>query len=428
MSSTSKLFRFAELSITAKLMLVVALPVTMMCLSFGSGLVSDWRQAEGAASIASIARIAPAFTQAAHELQKERGASALMLGAKGALFRTELQRQRSASDAALAQLQGAFQALGEVGGTRAFGAAQEEVESALSRVQAMRPQVDRLAVPASDMATQYTGAIARMIAMVQSIARIDAPSRIGNDAKALLDIAEAKERAGLERALAANGFAAGRFEPENYRRLVSLAAEQTIFIAEFRDAARQELVEKLNSALSSEQARAVDVMRQAAFGAPFGTDIRQISPSDWFDKATARIDLLKTIEDAAGAALVSDAEVVSEAATASFRRSLGIAFAALVTSVLAAFAVARSITKPMAALVEDTLGLARGDHDRAIAGIQRRDEIGEIASALLVFQENAARVRALEEQERTASAARLARAQSMEAVVSDVGDVVSAAA
>ena len=101
---------------------------------------------------------------------------------------------------------------------------------------------------------------------------------------------------------------------------------------------------------------------------------------------------------------------------------------ALLVAALALAFVIGGIVRPLAGMTDAMKRLAGGEQDVTVPSIGRRDEIGDMAGALQIFQENAARVRALEEQERIAAAARLARAQSMEAVVSDVSEVVAAAA
>ncbi|TAJ29985.1 HAMP domain-containing protein, partial [Bosea sp. (in: a-proteobacteria)] len=106
---------------------------------------------------------------------------------------------------------------------------------------------------------------------------------------------------------------------------------------------------------------------------------------------------------------------------------------ALLVTLLMSFGIAlafaqRSITRPILALSRVMERLAAGDLKAEVPHADREDEIGAMARSVSVLKEATAQVAALQEQERSASAARLARAQSMEAVVSDVGDVVSAAA
>ncbi|WP_199092072.1 methyl-accepting chemotaxis protein [Bosea sp. ASV33] len=107
---------------------------------------------------------------------------------------------------------------------------------------------------------------------------------------------------------------------------------------------------------------------------------------------------------------------------------LAVAGGALLMGALALAFVISGIVRPLGGMTDAMKRLAQGEQDVTVPSVGRRDEIGDMAGALQIFQENAARVRALEEQERAAAAARLARAQSMEAVVSDVSEVVAAAA
>ncbi len=100
----------------------------------------------------------------------------------------------------------------------------------------------------------------------------------------------------------------------------------------------------------------------------------------------------------------------------------------LLGSLLAALLFAqRSLTGPILDLSGVMETLTRGDLTVSVPHLDREDEIGAMAKAVSVLRENAEQVALLQQQEQAATAARLARAQSMEAVVSDVGQVVAAA-
>jgi len=88
----------------------------------------------------------------------------------------------------------------------------------------------------------------------------------------------------------------------------------------------------------------------------------------------------------------------------------------------------RSITRPILDLSNVMEKLTAGDTRIEVPHSNRPDEIGAMARSVAVLREATEQVAVLQEQERAAAATRLARAQSMEAVVSDVGDVVAAAA
>ncbi len=88
----------------------------------------------------------------------------------------------------------------------------------------------------------------------------------------------------------------------------------------------------------------------------------------------------------------------------------------------------RAIVKPLLDLGAVMDRLIAGDTAIEVPHTQRRDEIGAMARSVSVLRETSEQVALLQQQEQAAAAARLARAQSMEAVVSDVGEVVAAAA
>ncbi|MGY6249991.1 HAMP domain-containing protein, partial [Bosea thiooxidans] len=100
---------------------------------------------------------------------------------------------------------------------------------------------------------------------------------------------------------------------------------------------------------------------------------------------------------------------------------------AISTGVALVFA-QRSIARPILDLSTVMEKLTAGDIHIDVPHTERPDEIGAMARAVAVLRQSTEQVAMLQEQEREAAAARLARAQSMEAVVSDVGEVVAAAA
>ena len=94
--------------------------------------------------------------------------------------------------------------------------------------------------------------------------------------------------------------------------------------------------------------------------------------------------------------------------------------AAIVISIVAAMGIliGRSISKPITAMTEEMSDVAAGNLEAQIDGVNRSDEIGAMAKALLVFQENGIERRKLEEQERANQARREERTKRMEELTS----------
>ncbi|CAD5299900.1 Methyl-accepting chemotaxis protein [Bosea sp. 62] len=104
-------------------------------------------------------------------------------------------------------------------------------------------------------------------------------------------------------------------------------------------------------------------------------------------------------------------------------------FAALLASVAAALLFAqRSITRPLLDLSASMSRLTAGETAIAVPHTKRQDEVGDMARAVAVLRQSTEQVALLQEQERAAAADRIRSADAMSVVVSDVGEVVAAAA
>ncbi|MDX3807698.1 MAG: methyl-accepting chemotaxis protein [Bosea sp. (in: a-proteobacteria)] len=421
-------FKLANLRINKKLLLVAAVPLLAISAQLSISGWNAWQASTEARSVAVLSKQAPKFGQVIHELQQERANSAIFLGARGQSFITELRIRRSETDKALSELEQAFSALDNNPRARTLLAARPKIQADVAELGALRKRIDALALSAFESTERYTAAIGKLTQLLAGIPAEAQNSDLNRRARAYVALVEGKELAGQERALGSGGFAAGRFDAGGFRDFVGQAQAQTLLLAQFRSFAEPALVARFDQVADAAVSKEIASMRQQAYASPFGGDISAVTGPAWLQKATARIDLLKGVEDGASEALTTSAEEVAWSAFREFLSASALAFALLVASLAAVWFVARGISRPIDLIVANMSALARGEHRLSIGGAERRDEIGDMAKALRVFQENAERIRGLEEQERAASAARLARAQSMEAVVCDVGAVGAAAA
>src|SRR5690606_27998681 len=141
------------------------------------------------------------------------------------------------------------------------------------------------------------------------------------------------EYAGQERATAGLGFATGAFDLAQYRRLVALLGGQEIFLRGFEafapEADKALLRETLSGEAEAGEAAAgeavaeVERMRRVALEAGPGGDLQGIAGSRWFEVATARIDLLKQVEDRVASGLDALADAIHAEAAGAFYRLLG---------------------------------------------------------------------------------------------------------
>ena len=103
---------------------------------------------------------------------------------------------------------------------------------------------------------------------------------------------------------------------------------------------------------------------------------------------------------------------------------IGLATALIVSGLT--WMLARGITRPLKALCTTTTRLADGDVDVQVAGVERRDELGLLARALLVLQDNARGRLALEAEAAAEHLAKDRRQAAMDRNTADFAQTISA--
>ena len=318
----------------------------------------------------------------AHELQKERGATALFLGSGGKQFRGELTVQRSASDERRVALEAA---LAPLRGQPAFASFLDRIADAERRLAALdsrRAEADGLAARPAEVIGVYTAIIGGLLDSTYEIARLTHDADLRNLVVAYGVFMQGKERAGLERATGSAGFAAGRFDAALFQRFVGLAAAQDTFFAVFRGVAPADAVAALDQRVESGPRAEVDALRRVALEAGAGGDLKGTEAGVWFRKATERIDLMKSVEDGLADGLRTLADEKNAAARTAFAVVLALAAGGSVLALAVGLAIVRSITRAVAGLTRATERIAAGEVGVSVPGEERGDEVGALARAI----------------------------------------------
>lgn len=329
-----------------KLMLLLAMPwLTMLTLSTVL-VVQRWTERTSAAEAATSVNLNVRVSELVHALQRERGLSSGFLGSKGARFRDELRKQRILTDEALAKA-------GADARTRTPGFAK------LEKLAAIRADVDDLAVEAAKVVAYYTDTNAELLASVTASANLAADAGLSRAMAAYSSLLQAKERAGIERALLTNAFAAGAFGPGAYSKFAGLVAAQGAYLERFEAFASPQLVKTSRETVAGPDVRRSEEMQ--AIGLENGPAMASSDADEWFRVQTARIDLMKQVEDAAAKGLLNAAGAAEARANHQLWLTLIAALVAMVSSATIAMLVGRVLAKQLASLAALAEGAGRGD-------------------------------------------------------------------
>jgi len=266
------------------------------------------------------------------------------LGSQGEAFGDRLSQQRPNMDAAVEaffqqrdQIDAAL--LGSTISTQLVA-----IEQQWQRNQALRDQVDQLRVATPEALAHYTNLNSLLMVLVGELAHLTGEGAITRQLAAYYNLLEAKDLAGIERALLSNVFAADAMPEATLQRLLSLIGEERAFLETFRvlsGAANREALEEALSGPEVERVlerRALAIQQTAGFG---------VNPEEWFDWQTVKIGRLKALEDSVSASIVSTADELKRQAQRDLWWYLAIAVVAAVIAIGMAILIVRTMTRPL---------------------------------------------------------------------------------
>lgn len=357
---------------------------------------------------------APEISALAHELQKERGLSAGFIGAKNDSFARSLAEQRRLTDSAITSAEDALTVLGAREDT---GSLVGSLNNALAEIGAMRSAVDELSASVGDMAKLYTKAISHALDIASRTTRSGAFAEVVRASVVYSAVLQAKEKAGIQRAMGANGFGAGAFAPAIYKRFVGLGAEQDAYDEMARSVAtlsRRRFIDKI---LSGPVIDRFETLSEIASASVFGGSLQNVTGLEWFEAATARIELFKTIEDFLAQELKTTAREIYDDAFADLVFWAAFLVTTLLVCCVAGFLMGRSLTRPIASIVRKLRAVSDGQLDIEVDEETRRDEIGDIGRALQVFKQKETERRELEAEAKRKLEADSARAEKVKTLI-----------
>ena len=352
-----------------KIFVIYAIPFVLATV-LGLVLLSDaWTQYHQAINVRDGINNSSTLSTLVHELQRERGQSAGYIGASGNAFQDTIGQRRNATDMA-------FKALME-------SAPDFQAQPLHQKIRDMRLRVDQLTVPVGDMAKVYTQVITTLIHEIEATLSLSQQRSLNDQTRSLLALIRAKEAAGVERAMGANGFSSGGFQPPIYRRFLSLRAEQNLLFAlskQFSNASQRNSLEQLFNAPESIE---VERLRSIADQSIYSGNIAGITGANWFAGSTRRIDAIKAIEDrhAHQLHILADAHRVNALQRVSIAATVIIVM--LVISIALALRMSRDLVRQIDHIGKTIRAIVSRDENIRVVGRNRRDEFGQMARTLL---------------------------------------------
>ncbi len=279
-----------------RLILMALLPLGMLFYLVANETVDKLNIVIEVSVLDNFSRFAITLSEVVHQLQRERGRTALFLGSEGRLFMSDLQLQRQDTDQKIDKLEKFLK-------SRQFHELstipQQNLEDTLEKLGELattRSDVDTLQMNVASAIEYYTSLNALFLKTIEHISRLSSNVEISNHLSALVNLQQAKELAGVERALLSGVFVSNQFDESTFRQFTELVAKQETYLQVFLSFATPAEISFYEERMSSEHITVAGHMRKVAFRQAFEGNFA-VDSSFWFETMTRKIDLFEEVEE-----------------------------------------------------------------------------------------------------------------------------------
>ena len=290
---------FKNISIKAKLSLLVFIPILALLLISLKTLTTDYKKVNDLENLDIGVQLATKIAALVHETQKERGMTAGFLGSSGKKFSSKLPNQRRLTNEKIKELTTflSMYDLKDISKKIDF-TVNQALEDTMS-LDDIRSQVTNLSIKAPRAIQYYTSMNSKLLNAIIETSKISNSPEITKALVAFGNFLYSKERAGIERAIGANTLAHDKYVGNNRIKFNNLIAAQDSFMNNFLLYATKESAEYYQNKLQGEAVNEVNRIRTLLLNANeiggFNTDAQ-----NWFDTITKKIQLLKKTENFIG--------------------------------------------------------------------------------------------------------------------------------
>ena len=377
------MFKLSNLGIGAKLAITTGLPLALL-MYFELAARLDMR-AE-LEKLNSLAQSVGTVSRLVHEFQRERGASALFLGSKGQQFKSELADQRKRTEVERLRAADVLTPLAAQAPDQLKDAIAKAIE-AVAALDSKRKEIDTLSIGAPASTVYFTARIGNLLAFANEISKVSRNGEASRASASYVNFMRAKELAGLERATGAAGISSGRFDQAGYQRILSLVAGQDTYFAVFRSSAIPAQEQFFTKSLSGPVTDDVLRMRKIVLDGGLTGEMNGLLAKDWFGATTVRIDHLKTVEDRLADDLMALTARISGDADHALMIKGFMIFVVFLLSCGLVFIITRKLKVDIRGLNTSMDEIANGNFHVVPSGFGRKDEIGQIASAIASMEQ-----------------------------------------
>lgn len=336
---------FATRKLSTNLLLMMLVPAIVLIYFAASQAINAYSLKQSFSKIQELTSLSVIVGQLVHEVQKERGMTAIFISSAGSEYASELRNQRSETNQRIK----AFETVLERMDSEKFGETLKQnvlsAERTLNKVSKVRNLIDQSMMSLNDALTYYTKINTQGLSLIPEIAKLSPDHRLAIMVLSYANFLQVKEFSGIERAVLGAVFSQDSFGVL-YDKYLGLVSKQSAYLDVFLSTANQD-----TKALYSELVKGPFIVKTQALRDLAMSKVSEgkfgVDPGEWFTLQTGKIDLYKQVEDGLSEQLHELAGNLKESALTHLYFALLIAFLGVIASVLTGLLLAGRIRKQL---------------------------------------------------------------------------------
>ncbi|WP_420318917.1 nitrate- and nitrite sensing domain-containing protein [Ekhidna sp.] len=309
-----------------------------------------------------------------HEIQKERSISSGFLANDGENFGIKLNKQRDKTDSTLQQYyqelsSGELEELMELHRTDL-----DQLNSFFDKLTALRKNIDQHNISSEESIDRFSEINNMALNTVIKLIDETRDKEIAQQIHAIIYFLKSKEYASIERAIGTQAFSHNHIGFDLYNRFTTLVSRQESYLDAYIIIANDESVAYYDQIVAGDEVNEVNRMRQVVFK----NDTLSEDPNQWYEASTAKINLLKRVEDYMSDNIQKRTEVIASKSVRNFWTFLILDVTIGVIALWLMTTIVTNLLKNVSILEGYTRRISAGDMSKKVV-IPTHDELGQYA-------------------------------------------------
>ncbi len=370
---------FDNVSIKFKMALMVFMPAIVITILLGINAYKSYEHVQELSKIEKVTILATKISAMLHNTQKERGASAGFVGSKGKKFVTTMPDIRKDTDVTRAEMEAFYKTMDMSQYPQAMQTQMNDAMARLKKLDATRKSISSLAYNVPQTVGYYTPLNGAFLDTVAYIAKMSSDKQMSISLNAFTNYLYSKERAGIERAVMTATFAKDVYPSGFYAKFVKLMSQQDTYMSRFLFLTSADNKEFYKQTVVGKPVDEVERMRQIALTHINGAfDIDAIY---WFQTITAKINLLKSVEDHLVETILVEIVQLENEAKASMVANIVTMFFVLIFIIGFGYLVASGLISRIKKFEEELDGIVKSQNFSQSIRVSGHDELSSIQNA-----------------------------------------------